>query len=103
VGLTQPNAVSGGGNFMWVVVANPQTGGVDGDIGINFPDGPDLSVYAGQTFVMANGNDIGNNNMNMFINRGPTVLLSVQLNPKQALTITWINATQFIAIKSNGF
>jgi hypothetical protein len=40
--------------------------------------------------------------MNMFINRGPTVLLSVQLNPKQSLTITWIDATNFIAIKANG-
>ena len=108
VGLTQPNALSGAGNFMWVVTADPQTGGtppgsLDASIGINFPDGPDPSVYAGQTFVMANGNDVGNNNMNMFINRGATIYLQVQLNPKQALTVTWINATQFIAIKSNGF
>lgn len=103
VGLTQPNAQPGAGNFMWAVTSSPQTGVPDGDIGINFPYGSDLSVYAGQTFVMSNNNNIGNNNMNMFISRGSNILLQVQLNPKQALTITFIDASHFIAIKSNGF
>ena len=77
-----------------LIIADPQTGGTDLEVRANFNTVYPVALcaeYVGQNFYFSNGNNLGNNNMRIFltINQGSDVN-NIQISPFETAIFTFL-------------